>query len=233
MIGDTSVVERVWRQTSQARVDRIIVATDHKEIADLATSFGAEVMLTSESHLTGTDRVCEVAESLALRGERFDIILNVQGDMPFIDPCAIELVAQDLHQAPSHFGMGTIAAPITEEERFFEESTVKVAVAETGEGLYFSRAPIPFPRDRSNVTATSPLGYHHFGLYAFRPDTLSKIHRLPQATIEKREALEQLRALAHGIRIKVTVVPAAMMAISIEINTPEDLAAANRAVQKA
>jgi 3-deoxy-manno-octulosonate cytidylyltransferase (CMP-KDO synthetase) len=233
-IGDKTVLQRVWERASQAKkLTRVVVATDHAEIESLARSFGAEVVMTSPDHLTGSDRVAEVARILAGKGEQYSLIANVQGDMPFIEPAVIDQTVEALANAPAEFGMATVVSPLMDEQEFLRVSVVKCIFDSTNGALYFSRSPIPFRRDpeRHQITESEPYGYKHFGLYVFRPAALEQLTNLPSGRLERREALEQLRALENGIRIKVVIVPYEVMARSIEIDTPEDLARANASIR--
>lgn len=229
-IGDKTVIQRVWEQCSKASCfEEVHVATDSEQIAEAVSAFGGSAMMTGNHHKTGTDRVAEAYSLLKGQGKEFDCIANVQGDLPFIGPEAIEATVASLRDAPETFGMGTVAVPIFDIETFQSPHSVKIALGEDERALYFSRAPIPYPR--ASRGADEPLSYHHFGLYVFRPDALLQITRFEQSLCEEREQLEQLRALAHGISIRVAIVAPEDLGIQIEINTYEDLEAANRAVQ--
>ncbi len=232
VIHGRTLVERVWLQASRSRrLTSLVVATNNSEIADECASKGMRCVMTSASHETGTDRVAEACAILESQGGSFDLVANVQGDMPFVSPEVIDSVVHSLATADAEFGMATIGTPITSREEFERAAAVKIALGEGGRALYFSRAPIPhwrnFPGEGS-VTAESPLGYKHMGLYIFRRATLTRIATLPKAFTEQREALEQLRALAHGIGIKAHIVPRAAVEPCIEVDTPQDLQDADR-----
>lgn len=235
MIGDKTVVQRVWEQASKARCfSELFVATDSSEIAECVHGFGGAPLMTGSHHATGSDRVAEALELREREGQRFDLVANVQGDMPFIEPAVIERTVSCLAEAPTEYGMSTVVMPLFDEREFLRDSVVKVVLGEEQRILYFSRAPVPHRRDPDKcvVSPDSPLGYKHFGLYVFRPTTLKAMNKMRQSLIESREALEQLRALANGVLIKAAFATAEEMDKSIEIDTPEDLARANSAVAR-
>ena len=234
-IKGRSLVERVWQQASQANCfERVIVATDSEQIVKLCDSFGAQAMMTSESHESGTDRVCEVANRLEAEGEKYDIITNIQGDLPFIAPELIARITKKLHESPREIGMTTAATPITSQEEFNRDSIVKIVLDKDNCALYFSRAKIPSPRDdnqardqEKETQNNTPLGLMHFGIYSYRPSVLKMISQLEPVMLEKKEKLEQLRALYHGVKIVVDIVEPNLVHGNIEIDTPEDLKNAN------
>lgn len=236
MINGKTLVERVWHQASKSkRVTTLVVATNNREIAEECDAKGMRYVMTSSSHETGTDRVAEACSLLESQGASFDLVANIQGDMPFVNPEVIDGVIHSLASADTDFGMATIGTPITSREEFERAASVKIALGESGRALYFSRSPIPFWRNFSGdsvVTAENPLGYKHMGLYIFRRATLVQIASLPKAFTEQREALEQLRALAHGIGIKAHIVARAAVEPCIEVDTPEDLNDAEQYARK-
>ncbi|NOX20015.1 MAG: 3-deoxy-manno-octulosonate cytidylyltransferase [Nitrospirae bacterium] len=213
------VLEHVYRRALESRLaDRVVIATDHHEILERARSFGAEVIMTSENHPSGTDRIAEVAKSLD-----YDIIVNVQGDEPLIRGEMIDAVIELLTQDPEAH-MGTLVKKIEDPKEYLDPNVVKVTFDRRGYALYFSRAPIPFVRDRI-VDYKLPDGfsprycYKHIGLYSYKRDILLRLSSLPQVEIEKSEKLEQLRALYYGYRIKVRETTYE----TIGVDTPEDL----------
>lgn len=225
-IGGKLLIQRVWEQAKRATsLTEVVLATDDPSIAEAAKKFGATVLMTSASHLTGSDRVAEATEIMAQRGKRFDLIANVQGDMPFINPQVIDRTVAALAESTSDFGMSTVATPILTEGEFLRPSAVKVVIGANGAALYFSRAPIPHVRepDGLEISEQTPYGFKHLGLYVFRPQTLAALHTLEQSLPEQREKLEQLRALSNGIRIKVAVVSPELLREQVEVDTPEDL----------
>ncbi len=233
-INGQSLVERVWRQASKCKsLKKLVIATNNEEIASVCQKLGMNFVMTGSHHETGTDRVAEACVLMEAKGDKFDLVANIQGDMPFINPDVIDGTISSLATADASFGMATIGTPIVDRTEFERAAAVKIALGESGRALYFSRAPIPYWRNfpgESSVTNDSPLGYKHMGLYIFRRETLQQISKLPKAFTEQREALEQLRALAHGIGIKVNIVPRSEVEPSIEVDTPEDL---ERAIQYA
>lgn len=230
-IAGKSLVERVWLQAKKANsISKLVIATEDLEIQKAANDFGAEVVFTSNKPLTGSDRVAEALSILEKRGEKFDFAANIQGDMPFINPIVIDRVVQGL-QNSNLFEMATIAIPILDQEQYQKTSCVKVAIGAENRALYFSRATIPFwrnPDPNEIINAQNPLAYKHVGLYVFKNSALKKMSSLEQVFVEKRESLEQLRALAHGINIKVEIIQSELMQPNIEVDTPEDLELANQ-----
>lgn len=204
------------RAALAARVDEVVVATDDQRVVDAVESFGGRALLTSAEHRSGTDRVAEAARALDA-----DLIINVQGDEPEIEPDAIDLVADLLERHPSA-DMSTLASPVTEHERVLDPHLVKVVLDSAGYALYFSRCPIPgsksfpgFPEGDGHVY----LG--HLGIYGFRRHFLFRFSALEPTPLEKHEGLEQLRALEHGHRIVVGV----CRHRALGIDTPADYAA--------
>ncbi len=225
-IGGKLLIQRVWEQAKRATtLTEVVLATDDPTIFEAATKFGATALMTSSNHLTGSDRVSEAAEIMKKRGKRFDLIANVQGDMPFINPEVINRTVLALAEGSADYGMSTVATPILSEGEFLRSASVKVVIGTDGAALYFSRAPIPFIRepDGLEISEESPYGFKHMGLYVFRPETLAKLNTLSQSLPEQRERLEQLRALCNGIRIRVAVVPPELLVNQVEVDTPEDL----------
>lgn len=231
-IAGKSLIQRVYEQAIRSKLlSEVVVSTDDERIQKHAESFGARVIITGSHHLTGSDRVSETALILDKNTNSFAFVANIQGDMPFINPEAVDLTIKTLMEAPSDFGMSTIATPIIDETEFERPASVKVVVGHDGLALYFSRAPIPFWRERnpSSVTPENPFGHKHVGLYVFRPDVLHRLSSLPQSLPETREKLEQLRALSNGVKIRVAIAPKSIMHPSIEVDTPDDLERACKA----
>ena len=208
------MIEHVYRRAAEAdSVDAVVVATDDRRIADAVEAFGGIARMTKPSHRTGTDRVAEVAAELAC-----DIVVNVQGDEPLIDPAMITAVVAPL-RTDSSIVMTTARRKLTDPDDFRNQHIVKVVTDPQGDALYFSRAPIPCGADPDRSPA-----YVHVGLYAFRRDFLLTFARLPQTPLEIAESLEQLRALEHGFRIRTVVTEHH----SIGVDTPDDLERARR-----
>ena len=210
-IGGVPMVVRVWRQVRMARlIERVIVATDDERIAAPVRAAGGEAMMTSSAHQSGTDRIAEVARSV-----HADIYINVQGDQPFTDPRDLDAVAAPMLSDAS-IDMATLATLIADLEEFRNPTKVKVVCDGAGNALYFSRSPIPYPRDLEGVPAGA---LRHIGIYAYRRDFLLKFASLAPGKLEQLEKLEQLRALENGYRIRVV----ASVSPSLEIDTAEDL----------
>jgi 3-deoxy-manno-octulosonate cytidylyltransferase (CMP-KDO synthetase) len=205
------MIEHVYRRVAASKIlSDVIVATDDLRVATRVNEFGGKVRLTKVTHETGTDRLAEVAASLDC-----DVIVNVQGDEPLVDPHAIdELVAPFI--ADRSLQMTTLYRRIHDIAELNNPNTVKVVIDRGGFALYFSRAPIPHLRDPRG--GWPPL-YRHIGLYAYRRSALLVLASLEPTPLERAEALEQLRALEHGIRIKAVETSHE----SFEVNTPEDL----------
>ena len=213
MIAGQTLIHRVYSRAILAKSpDIVVVATDHRDIAEEVESFGGRVVMTAVNHPTGTDRLAEVAEQLA----DYDIIVNVQGDEPFIDPDVIDRLAKMLTEH-ENLDMVTAAAPLKKAE-YQDASAVKVVVNQKGEALYFSRALIPYPREDF---AMPPL--KHIGVYAYRRSFLLTYAETEQTPLEKTESLEQLRALETGHKIGVIRIETE----DIGIDTEADLKKAN------
>jgi len=205
------MIEHVYRRVAASKIlSDVIVATDDLRIATRVKEFGGKVRLTKATHETGTDRLAEVAASLDC-----DVVINVQGDEPLVDPRALdELVAP--FAADRTVQMSTLYRRIHETSELNNPNVVKLVVDRGGLALYFSRAPIPYVRDPRGGW---PPIYRHIGLYAYRRSVLLVLASLEPTPLERAEALEQLRALEHGIRIKAVETDHE----SFEVNTPEDL----------
>jgi 3-deoxy-manno-octulosonate cytidylyltransferase (CMP-KDO synthetase) len=227
LIGGKPMIQHVYENTARTPgLDRVIVATDDERILTAAKSFGAEAMLTSTRHASGTDRLAEVARKI-----KAEWIVNVQGDLPFVSPKTILGAVKSLRQNRS-IPMGTVRTPIFEQSEWLNPNVVKVVTDKKGFALYFSRAPIPHLRDddhRARAADGKILGHRHVGIYVYRRDFLLKFARMPETALEKTEKLEQLRALSNGYRIRVADVDEP----SIEIDTPEDLQKAEAYVRGA
>ncbi len=224
LIAGKPLVLWVWEHAKKSSCfSRVVIATDSEEIRRVANQAGAEVVMTSNKPVNGTERVAEALEAI---GGKWDMIFNVQGDMPFIQPAVIDQVANYFMDNISQFGMATLALPIKDQEEYKSESCVKVVFAHNNLALYFSRAAIPHYRSGLNSfedISQAPLSHKHIGLYAFRPETLQKIVTLSPSKLEKAESLEQLRALEHGISILITIVSREIAGPRIEVDTPSDL----------
>jgi 3-deoxy-manno-octulosonate cytidylyltransferase (CMP-KDO synthetase) len=217
-ISSKSMLQHVYERASQARyLTSTIIATDDERISDAARHFGAMVRLTRADHLSGTDRVAEVASA-----ENADIIVNIQGDEPLIDPAAIDAAILPLvHDA--EIVMATLKKRIEDRREIADPNVVKVVTDAAGDAIYFSRCPIPFVRDSQAeaIGRHSQPGRHfkHVGLYVYRRDFLLRYSDLPVGPLEQAEKLEQLRALENGFSIRVVETEYD----SLGVDTPEDL----------
>ncbi|MBI2088243.1 MAG: 3-deoxy-manno-octulosonate cytidylyltransferase [Deltaproteobacteria bacterium] len=227
LIGRKPMIQHVYESASKTPgLDRVLVATDDRRILDTVRGFGGEAMLTSRAHRSGTDRLAEVTKRL-----KAEWVVNVQGDLPFVRPQTIARALRPLWRDRS-IPMGTARTPIFDHEEWCNPNVVKVVTDAKGFALYFSRAPIPYPRShalsrngtsaRACVPADGVWGYRHVGVYVYRRDFLLKFARLRPTRLERTEGLEQLRALAHGYSIRVADVDEP----SVEVDTPEDLSKA-------
>lgn len=206
------MIQRVYERAARAPgVERVLVATDDARIEAAVHGFGGEVALTRREHRTGTDRIAEVAATL---GDA-EVIVNVQGDLPLLDPAMVGAAVAPL-LADGGLPMATIATPIRTREERDNPNVVKVVTDRDGYALYFSRSPLPYHR-ADGVAAG--LGDKHIGLYVYRRDFLLRFAGLAPTPLEQSEQLEQLRALEWGFRIRVVSVDAP----SIEVDTPRDL----------
>lgn len=200
------LIEWVWKRVAAMPLfDAVVVATDSVEVAAVCRSVGAAVELTAASHASGTDRVAEVAARPAYAG--YDIIVNVQGDEPFIEE---EPVGEAARLVAEGWPIGTVATPVQTLEAWRDPAVVKVVRGDDGRALYFSRSPIPHRRDGEPTAEelASPRYLRHLGVYAYAPSALARLVALPPGELERMERLEQLRALAAGIEIGVAVVAA-------------------------
>ncbi len=216
-IGGTPMIVHVWRRAMAAEVGRVAVATDSEQIVAAVRGAGGEAVMTRADHASGSDRVFEAVNRIDPEAE-FEFILNLQGDLPAMEPTlARDCLAPLLDKGPH---IATIAAEITDEVDRTNPNAVKVVGTPTAaprrlRALYFTRATAPH--------GPGPL-YHHFGMYAYRRSALERFVSLKPSPLEKRERLEQLRALEDGMRIDVSLVDS----VPVEVNTPEDLERARR-----
>lgn len=212
-IAGKPMVVRVYERTSKAaRVDEVLVATDDERIKAAVEAAGGRAMLTRADHPTGTDRLAEVAEAYP----EVDVIVNVQGDEPLIEPSLIDELAEQFESAPE-LQMATVKTRIEDEEEQKNPNNVKVVCDQQGYALYFSRSLLPYPRKEG-----CPV-FKHIGIYAYRRDFLMKYAKMVPTPLEKAESLEQLRALENGYRIKVVETQSHF----VGVDTAEDLAKVN------
>ncbi len=220
-IGGKPMVVHVAERARASGAAEVVIATDHEGIAQAARRYGCSVAMTRADHASGTDRLAEVAARLNYPPGR--IVVNVQGDEPLIEPELIAAVAREL-ETDAHAAIATACCPLTDAAQFVNPNIVKVVLDGKGCALYFSRAPIPHARDAfargiSEIPAGMP-AYRHIGIYAYRTAFLASYAELAPAPLERFEALEQLRALWHGHRIRVAVTGAAPHA---GVDTADDL----------
>lgn len=202
-IAGKPMVVRVAEQSAQSGAQQIWIATDHQSIVAAVHEYGFKACLTHVHHISGTDRIAEVVEQLGWPDDT--IVVNVQGDEPLMPPELISAVAQHLHDHPE-CAIATACHPTHDEESMRNPNIVKVVLDKHSNALYFSRAPIPYPRDALGTTLPENLTVlRHIGIYAYRAGFLRAFRNLAPAAIEQIESLEQLRALWHGYKIGVTV----------------------------
>jgi len=225
-IGGKPMIRWVYENTIKELND-VIVATDHPDIEQAVLDFGGRVMMTSPDHPSGTDRCAEVTQTLAVSGEEYDVIINIQGDEPFINVSHIRLL-KDAFSNPAT-QIATLANPIRDSSELINPNAVKVVVNTHGFALYFSRSPVPYNRHVAGDNWVTGHTYlKHLGMYAYRSKVLRQISMLGPSPLEKTESLEQLRWLENGfgIRVLVTNDP------SHGIDTPGDLEAARKNFKK-
>ena len=214
-----TMIQRVYEQASKAMTE-VWVATDDERIFKAVSDFGGKVVMTSLNHRSGTDRCAEAAlKASEITGAVYDVVVNIQGDEPFMQPHEIELIMDCFTKSPST-EIATLIQPILKNEDIFRPDMVKVILDNEQNAIYFSRSPIPhiFGVDESQWLANYPF-YGHVGLYAYRFGTLQKLAKLTEVPVEKVESLEQLRWLENGFKIKTNITDSD----NFGIDTPEDL----------
>ncbi len=217
MIDGKSMIQRVYEQAIQATtLDAVLIATDDERIVNHVHDFSGNVVMTNAQHPNGTSR-CE--EALRLAEKKYDAVINIQGDEPFIEPVQIDLVAGCFQDKAIQ--IATLVKPSNDVNEFKNPSVVKVVLNKNSEALYFSRAPIPFTGDSKNSGFSF---YKHIGIYGFRSEVLKKIVELPPSFLEQKESLEQLRWLENGFVITARKTDFE----TIAIDKPEDLERLNR-----
>jgi 3-deoxy-manno-octulosonate cytidylyltransferase (CMP-KDO synthetase) len=228
-VGGRPLVRWAWEAARRARPDEVVIATDEAEVRDACAAFGADVEMTSARHLSGTDRIHEVARRRNWKAST--IVVNLQGDEPLMPPALVRRAAQ-LLAGDRDADIATLCHPLRALEEWLNPNVVKVVMDGQGRALYFSRAPIPWRRDGATREAPRlPEGqaFRHIGLYAYRVGALARFSKLAPALLERAEALEQLRALANGMTIKVGITrdppPRG-------VDTEEDLAAVAQALRR-
>ncbi len=220
------MIQRVYEQVVGV-LDDVCVATDDQRIFDAVVAFGGKVVMTSDQHQSGTDRCYEALTKI---GGNFDVVVNIQGDEPFIKPAQINLLQSCFEDEKTQ--IATLVKPFPENSEFeilSNPNTPKVVLNNNMQAMYFSRSVIPFFRGKDNKEwAKNHIYYKHIGLYAYKSDVLKKITNLPQSGLEKTESLEQLRWLENGYTIKVAITHEE----TIGIDTPEDLISAINKIRK-
>ena len=214
-IAGQSMIQRVYQQAKHTlSLSEVIVATDDQRIYDHVKNFAGNVMMTSKTHQSGTDRCAEVAANLI----GFDVAINIQGDEPFIDPQQIDLLASCFKQ--QDIEISTLIRRVATEEELFNENKPKVVLNRKGEAIYFSRQAVPFLRGtKPNEWLTKRPYYNHIGIYGYRIDILKQLTELPLSDLETMESLEQLRWIDNGYKIQTAISTHSNDAI----DTPEDL----------
>lgn len=214
ILGGKPVIEHVYRQVSSVMED-VFVATDDQRIYDAVEAFGGKAIMTRSDHKSGTDRICEALEKV---GGSFDVVINIQGDEPFIQKSQLETVMQCFDDPRTQ--IATLGKSFESMEAVENPNSPKIVLDNDGYALYFSRSVIPFVRGKEHEEWLSHFPYlKHIGLYAYRTEVLMEISKLPQSTLELAESLEQLRWLQNGYKIKVGLTDVE----TIGIDTPEDL----------
>ncbi len=219
MIGQRSMIQCVYEQAKKCDAFlKVLVATDDQRIYDHVLGFGGEAMMTSTEHKSGTERIGEVVSTLRTLNLTYDVVVNIQGDEPLLDPAQIESLLHCF--SVSGIEISTLIKEIKDYEDIINPNVVKVVTTQDGLALYFSRSPIPYVRDyKDKDWLLRARFFKHLGLYAYRSDILEKIVKLNLSVLEKAESLEQLRWLENGFRINVVHTDIE----TIAIDTPEDL----------
>jgi len=222
-IAGKSMIQRVYEQASKAKsLAKVVIATDDDRIADEVKRFGGSFVFTASTHQSGTDRCAEVMEQLP----DFDVVINIQGDEPFIEPAQIDLLASCFIEEKVQ--LATLIKSIESQESIYNPNSPKVVIDTHGRAIYFSRSPIPFIRNgEPGVWAEKHLFYKHIGIYGYRTDALKAITQLPPSSLEIAESLEQLRWIENGFYIQTKVTNLETVAI----DTPEDLLKLNKLLE--
>lgn len=223
-IGGKSMICRVYDQClKSASLTDVWVATDDQRIYDEITENGGKALLSATKHITGTERCFESYEILKNRGENFDVLVNIQGDEPFINPRQIDLLTAALGEGED--SIATLIYKITNDDDLWDENVVKVVCSLADRALYFSRSPLPFVKNtEKGLWAQQVNLYKHVGIYAFKTTAIPDLKQLKPTPLEKAENLEQLRWLEYGFSIKTAVT----VYETISVDTPEDLERARK-----
>ena len=222
-IAGKSMIQRVYEQASKAEsLTKVVIATDDERIANEVKTFGGNFVFTASTHQSGTDRCAEVMEQLP----DFNIVINIQGDEPFIEPAQIDLLASCFSEEKVQ--LATLIKSIESQESIYNPNSPKVVIDTNGRAIYFSRSPIPFIRNgEPGVWAEKHLFYKHIGIYGYRTEALKAITKLPASSLEIAESLEQLRWIENGFYIQTKVTNSETVAI----DTPEDLLKLNKLLE--
>ena len=220
LIHGKSMIERVYQSTIKSSLfSEVIVATDDQRIFDHVKNFGGKVEMTSENHASGTDRCLEVLEKLEANGEQADIVINIQGDEPFLDIKQFDQLV-DLFKNDESCQIATLLKKIAAKEELFNSNVVKAVISHHKKALYFSRFALPYLRGKDEENWLGAHTYYkHIGIYAFKSSVLKQISKLERSSLEMAESLEQLRWLQNGYPINVDITEVE----NIAIDTPEDL----------
>ncbi len=231
-INGKTMIERVFDQAKKAtKLSDVFIATDNELIFDTVKKFTDNVLMTSENHISGTDRIAEAALTLEKNKVEFDFIINIQGDEPFIKPEQIDSLAEILlksSETKKNVQLATLVSKINDSETLFDSNVVKAIFDTNNKAIYFSRNPIPFVRnidknqtqeEQKNAWISEHTFYRHIGMYAYQKTVLQQITKLKPSTLELSESLEQLRWIENGFEIQIAITPFE----SIGIDTPEDL----------
>ncbi len=218
VIHNKTMIQRVYEQAGLS-LSEVWVAADDQRIKEAVEQFGGKVVMTSTEHKSGTDRVAEAVKNIEqFTGQKFDVVINVQGDEPFIQPEQITAVQKCFDNEKT--AIATLVKPITREDEIFDSNKVKAVISNTQKALYFSRSAIPFLRGvPQEEWLNKGKFYKHIGMYAYRKEVLQEITKLPQSALELAESLEQLRWLENGYHIQTEFT----YHESIGIDTPKDL----------
>ncbi len=212
-----TMIEWVYKRAIRSNLDKVVVATDDDRIYNAVKEFGGEVVMTSNKHKTGTDRIAEVAEKYC----EFDVIVNIQGDEPLIEPEMLNQITDSFHNNETI--MATFKHKIENSDDIKNSNVVKVITDKNSNAIYFSRSPIPYNRDGSDIAY-----YRHIGIYAYRMNFLKKYTKLKPTILEKTESLEQLRVIENGYKIKVVNTEFIIKGV----DTPSDLEAIVNYIKK-
>ena len=220
-INGKSMLEHVYRVATKSDASKVVIATDDQRIIDTASQFCDHVLMTSDQHQSGTDRLAEVCD--IMQWQESDIVVNLQGDEPLTPPELLHQVAENLHKYPDA-SIATLTTPIADKSDINDPNIVKLVSDINGYALYFSRAMIPFQRDIEDDVDYNKHYQRHLGIYAYRVSFLNAYSQMPQCELETIEKLEQLRAMYHGHKIHT------QQAVKLPgpgIDTPEDLQKVN------